>query len=114
MKRSLQSRLKLVETALELGVTKSAKLFGYSRVTVYKWLRRYQEQGFEGLKERSRRPHHHPRKISPELEARILAIRRENPFLGPRRIKAQFGLPCSESTIYRVLKRHGLLRERKR
>jgi len=114
MKNSFQIHLKMVEMALEFGVSKAARMFGCSRVTIYKWLRRYQQNGLEGLQEASRAPHHHPRKISPELEERILAIRREKPFLGPRRIKSEYGLPCSESTIYRVLKRHGMTRPRKR
>lgn len=34
--------------------------FGVSRPTGRLWLKRYQEQGIEGIAERSRRPHHSP------------------------------------------------------
>ncbi len=30
--------------------------YGISRPTGYKWIRRFEEEGFPGLKERSRRP----------------------------------------------------------
>ncbi len=36
--------------------------YGISRQVHYKWRRRYEEEGFEGLKDRSSDPHHQPRK----------------------------------------------------
>jgi len=114
MKNSFELHRKMVEMALEQGVSKTALAFGTTRKTVYKWLKRYYAEGFEGLKERSRAPKYHPRQSPQEFVERILAIRRQRPYLGPLRIKEEYQLPCSASTIYRVLKRHGMIRPRKR
>ena len=46
--------------------------FGISRLTLRKWLRRYEQEGEVGLRARSRRPHNGERQ-----EALILALRRE-------------------------------------
>lgn len=36
-----------------------AREMGVSRRTAFKWLKRYREEGEEGLEDRSSRPHHH-------------------------------------------------------
>jgi len=42
---------------------------GISRPTLRKWLRLYEQQGNEGLKDKSRRPFHLPsKKITPKIE----------------------------------------------
>ena len=38
--------------------------YGISRKTGYKWLERYKAQGYGGMSDRSRRPHHHPETCS--------------------------------------------------
>ncbi len=43
-------------------VSELCEAYGISRKTGYKWISRYKEQGIEGLKEVSRRPHHSPYK----------------------------------------------------
>ena len=43
-----------MESALKDGVSKTARLFGTTRKTVYKWLNRYREEGLQGLLDRSR------------------------------------------------------------
>ena len=57
-----------------------------TRKTGYKWLARIEGGG--GLQDRSRRPHNSPRQTPEELEALILAVRKENPGWGARRIHA--------------------------
>ena len=39
------------------------RAYTISRCKGYKWLKRYAEEGVEGLKDRSRAPHHHPRQV---------------------------------------------------
>ncbi len=89
MKNSFELHRKMVEMALKKGVSRTAVAFATTRKTVYKWLKRYYAEGFEGLKERSRAPKHHPRQIPQEWVERILAIRRQRPYLGPLRIKGK-------------------------
>jgi transposase-like protein len=40
-----------------------------------KWWRRYQSQGSDGLRDRSRAPKHHPRRLLAEIQAAIIKIR---------------------------------------
>ena len=93
----------------ELGrsLRATATAFGVCEKTVRRWLARAKEQGFPlRLHDRSSTPLLQPRKTSAQLEAQILALRRE------RRSYAQIQmvLPVSKATLSRVLRRHGLQR----
>lgn len=48
-------------------ITELASQYGTSRKTAYKWLERYEAEGFNGLQDRSRRPHESPQATDPEL-----------------------------------------------
>ncbi len=50
--------------------------YGVSRKTAYKWLRRFEQGGFEALHDRSRAPHSHPHQISRQVKEAILAVKR--------------------------------------
>jgi transposase InsO family protein len=106
----VQDGWKVVEVARRLGV---------SRQSVHNWIARYQEGGLASLADRSHRPASCPHQIPPELEARICELRRQHPGWGPRRIEHQLGrsgiepVP-SRSSIYRCLRRHGLIELRRR
>ena len=78
---------------------------GISRPTAYKWWRRWQTGGVEGLVDRSSRPWACPHQTAPAVEAAIAELRRELK-LGPVRIGACLGVPAS--TVHRVLVRLGL------
>ena len=80
---------------------------GISRPTAYKWWRRWQNEGIEGLGDRSSRPRSCPHQTSPELEAAIAELRRASK-LGPARLGARLGVPAS--TVHRVLVRLGINR----
>jgi transposase InsO family protein len=80
---------------------------GISRPTAYKWWRRWQSDGLDGLVDRSSRPHHSPTQTAPEIEAAIAELRQELK-LGPVRIGWRLGVPAS--TVHRVLVRLGLNR----
>jgi transposase InsO family protein len=89
------------------SVPSVAEAAGVSRATVYKWLARYRAEGLPGLRDRSSRPHRSPRRLDPELEARILRLRRRRRW-GPHRLAAVTG--CPRSTCYAVLARSGVAR----
>ncbi len=80
---------------------------GISRITAHKWVRRWRDEGREGLADRSSRPRSVPRRTPPRGEAGICALRTERK-LGPARIGPILGLPTS--TVHRILTRHGLNR----
>jgi len=86
-----------------------AEAVGVSRATVYKWLRRFRDEGQSGLLDRSCRPLRSPRALSPDQVHRILRLRKGLK-RGPHRLAAVAGHPSS--TIYAVLRRNGCSRLR--
>ncbi|MDQ3664349.1 MAG: IS481 family transposase [Actinomycetota bacterium] len=93
--------------------------WGVSRQTVHTWLARYEAAGLDGLVDRSHRPRSCPHRMAAAVEAAVLELRRARPWWGPRRLRhelarrhpglvGEFGL-ASESAIYRLLVRAGLI-----
>jgi transposase InsO family protein len=106
----VQDGWKVVEVARRLSV---------SRQTIHSWIARYEEGGLAALADRSHRPSACPHQILAETEALICELRREHPGWGPRRIEHQLAKRGVEpvparSSIYRCLKRHGLIELRRR
>jgi len=98
-------------------VSEVCRYYGISRKTFYKWYGRYQEAGrdFHVLKDRSRRPHSHPRSVPKPVVERVLALRRKTRY-GPRRLAyylAQEGIHISVYGAYRVLQRAGMVQKRR-
>jgi putative transposase len=94
--------------------------FGVSRKTGHKWIRRYLEDGVEGLGDRSRAPHGCAHRTASEVEAAIIAMRRMRSRWGPkkiieelRRVEPERRWPAV-STAGAVLARAGLVRARRR
>jgi transposase len=106
----VQDGWKVVEVARRLEV---------SRQSVHAWIARYEAGGLAALADRSHRPSGCPHQTNAELEAMICELRREHPGWGPRRIEHQLRrqgvhpVP-SRSSIYRCLKRLGLIELRRR
>ena len=100
-------------------VTEVAQKFGVSRQSVHAWLKRYEAGGLEALAERSSRPMTSPAQIAGHVEARILELRRHHPSWGSVHVRHQLlkegvePLP-SESSVYRALRRSGLIEEKAR
>ena len=72
-----------------------------AKSTIYRWVNR------TSVATRSSRPHRQPRRLDPQIEQRIIAAR-QAAHVGPDRLSNQLGIPAS--TIYKVLKRHGINR----
>ena len=85
-----------------------AVAMGVSVSTVYKWRRRYRAEGLAGLVDRSSRPHTSPNKTPDDVEAKVIALRKERRIY--HRIAAETGV--SKATVGRILTRHGLNRWR--
>jgi transposase InsO family protein len=99
----------LVERILIEGwpAATAAETLGVSRATAYKWLRRYRAEGAGGLDDRSARPHHQPHAL-PERQVRRILLARRRLRVGPHRLGPLLGHP--RSTVYAVLRRHGVSR----
>ncbi len=118
---SFRQRKQMIEDILNLeyGVTVASRIWGVSRKTVYKWLKRYQAEGVSGLMDRSHAAHSCPHRTPAEVEEAIVKVRRAHPEFGPRRILAYMrhhgiyadALPAA-STAGDILRRAGLVRSR--
>ena len=112
----IQTRFKLIHEHECTGdnVTDICSKYGISRKTYYKWKNRYIVQGIDGLNDRSRRPRNiRERKLTPDIEQIILALRLNSSRFGTTRIKFRLkrrGVTLSSRTVYKVLKRHGVNR----
>ena len=100
------SRAELVRRVIGEGQSPSAvaEAFGVCQRTVRKWVKRFDQEGLEGLKDRSSRPHrlHNPTPLA--LVTRIEQLRRQR--RSGQQIAAQLGL--SPATVSRILQRLGL------
>jgi len=72
----------------ERPMTTLCERYGISRDTGYRLLGRYREEGPGGLAARSRAPHRHGMTIAGEVAEAIVALRRERPFWGPKKLRA--------------------------
>jgi transposase len=102
--------VELARKVVEEGLTVSAAAAAdrVSRQTAAKWVRRFREQGVEGLGDRSSRPLHHPRAYVGDRIEQVERLRRQR-WTGVR-IAQQTGL--SRATVTRVLRRLKLSRIR--
>ena len=73
--RNAARRLAILRHAREVtgNVSRTCRYYGITRQAYYTWLRRYEELGLEGLRDRSRRPHVSPNATRTEVVAWALA-----------------------------------------
>ena len=72
----------------EWTMTELAARYQISRKTAYKWVARYAADRETGLLERSRAPTVHGRAHAPALRDLVLALRRQHPHWGPKKLRA--------------------------
>jgi transposase InsO family protein len=111
----MEQRHKAVLEVLDgAEVTDVALLYGVTRQTVHRWLRRYAVEGLKGLADRSSKPDRCPHRMAPATEARVVEMRRAHPAWGPRTIRTHLAregvapVP-GRSSIHRALLRHGMI-----
>jgi transposase InsO family protein len=101
-----KSRGLLVERVVREGwsVAAAAEAAGVSERTVWRWLRRWREEGRAGLLDRSSRPHRSPRRLSAATVGAIRALRKLR--MTAAQIAEVLGLALSTVSLW--LKRIGL------
>jgi len=101
----------------QYSFTELCELFGISREAGYYCVRRFREDGIEGLKERSRAPKSCPHRVDPAVEELLIEAWRKHP--GPKKLlpwlskRHDVDLP-SRSTASEIIKRAGLCDVRRR
>jgi len=99
-----------------LSISRISRLSGFSRDTLHRWKRNYLREGIAGLLEKSRAHMDHPNKTSPEIEERIISLRKKYHFCALKinlRLQKE-GITIHTRTIHKVLKRNGLIVKRRR
>ena len=113
--RRANRRLAVLRHAEEVSgnVAATCRYYGISRTVLYRWKRRYEDEGIDGLKDRSSAPRHCPTITPPEVVEKIVHLRQHYHF-GPLKIEMYLrryhDQEISHSTIYRILKRMGMSR----
>lgn len=102
------------------SITDLSQKYGLSRKITYKWINRYEEWGIDGLKDQSRRPNHIPNQTSDDLVNLIVKEKLINRNRGPKKVYSQLKIKYpyidwpAPSTIGEWLRKHGLVKKRKR
>lgn len=86
----MDQRIKLIADWKQSGnyITDLSKKYEVSRKTVYKWTRRYQEEGLDGLKERSRAPRISPNQTKDHIVEILIDEKCIHKSWGPKKIIA--------------------------
>jgi putative transposase len=101
-------------------MTELCSRYEISRETGYMWLRRYREQGLEGLKQQSRASLRHANQTAEEIEGMVLDLRQAHMRWGPRKLKRVLERDepgrkwPAASTIGALLKREGVVVARRK
>jgi len=106
-----KSEIIALVTGSELPCSRALAQLGLPRSTYYRWLKRQAEGRLQDRKGGSSLPWN---KISPEEETKVLAEARASPELSCRQLAFKITdsghTYVSESTVYRILKREGLIK----
>ena len=101
-------------------ITELCKSFEISRPTAYKLISRFENEGFEGLKERSKAPINHPNATDEQIIESILKLKSKYKLWGAKKIREllfkEFTAQQVPSvvTVHNILKKNGLVCPQKR
>lgn len=121
-KSVMEQKIRFIQLWLTEEYTLSGlcESFGISRTTGYKLIDRYYEKGEEAFKDMSRAPKHIPHKTAEGVERKIVELRKRHESWGARKLRVllkrhynEKEIP-SETTINAILKRNGLVKNRRR
>jgi len=110
---SIADKSEILALVADSGLPRRKALaqLGFPKSTYYHWLRKQAEGRLQDKKGGSAIPWN---KLRPEEEERILVLARASPELSPRQLALGIvdteGLYVSESTVFRILKREGLIK----
>jgi len=105
-------RKKICEYSLKYGKMKAHELFGVSRPSIDRWLKRY-DGTKDSLKDYSRKPKSHPNQSTPEEVKLIVDMWHKNKEFGLDylygKLKREHGYKRCRETVYNVLRRENLI-----
>jgi transposase len=107
-------RYRMVLSVRKRGIKPTARYFRCSKNTVRKWYRRWQEHGYRGLEELSRRPHHSPDATPTAEREELVRLKQKYKRLGAGAIKIIEGLSRSERTMRKIWREEGVSSRKRR
>lgn len=113
-----KQRIKILDWHKSHGKNMSltSRHFGIGRMTLHRWIKRFNKFGILGLNEQSTKPKRcRIPKTSWQIVSRIVALRKQYPAWSKHKLAAilkRENLIVSESTVGRILKRKGLIDKR--
>ena len=115
MRFSQQEKMEIIRLVdgSDLGVTRTLKELGIHKSTFYPWYHAYQQYGFDGLATKPRANKQVWNRIPQEERNRVVETALDHESLSPREVAClitdQHQYYISESSVYRILKEHGLI-----
>lgn len=111
-KKVINKRLKVLKLADRIdNVSEACRRCETSRNTFYRFKRRHQKDGLEGLKNQSSAPHKCSQTIPQAVADKIINLAFKQPQWGSARISNTFksqSIPVSHTTVWKILKANGL------
>jgi len=101
-----------------MNMSDAADKHGVARSCAYKWMGRYERQGWPGLEELSRRPELSPKRTEQKLVDELLELKKKYPAFGPAKLVAMLDQRHDKhvmavSTAGEILLRQGLVQKRR-
>jgi len=107
-------RYQMVTYATQNGIKPAMRHFKAGRNTVRKRLRRWDEYGYRGLQELSKRPHHSPNATPESEKEKLVELKKKYKRMGANRIKIKENLTRSARTIRKVWREKGISSRKRR
>lgn len=109
-------KFKIISESINNGVSATCKKYGISRTIYYRWLKRYNSIGVDGLID-IKKNYIPVNKTDPTIEKAILNLVKVYPKYGPKSLNyllEELGYNISGSAVFNVLKRNQLTNKYKR
>jgi len=104
--------IRIVEDS-EIGPTRTIKELGVNKSTFYNWYGKYKEGGYDALSISNGKNRSYWNRIPDEVRAQVIDLALELPALSPRELAFHMtdtmDYYISESSVYRILKKQGLI-----
>lgn len=122
MEKPMDQKIKLISNWLEddEDISELARRYSISRKTVYKWIKRYEEEGIQGLEEKERVAHSHPNITEEIIINRIINFKLKHMTWGPKKLmhclremNPEVDWPADSTAGY-WLKKNNLVKDRKK
>ena len=112
MKARELARKKVVDLYRKTNsISKTARRCETSRNVVRKWVRRFEEAGDTGLRDKSRRPNNSPHRTSGDVQQKVMSLRKKTSW-GRKRISN--ALQLNPWTVRNIFRQNGIKRDKKR